>query len=84
MLQNARNKLLLAGVTAMTILGYAGVASAQTTDPLLGEDGAISTVQDKLISYAGPVALALVAVGLAWVGVRLVPRILRFISSRLG
>lgn len=83
MLQNARNKLMLAGVTAMTILGYAGVASAQT-DPLLGEDGAISTVQDKLISYAGPVALALVAVGLAWVGVRLVPRILRFISSRLG
>lgn len=79
-----RNKLMLAAVTGMSILGMAGVAGAQTADPLTGEEGAITTVQSQIVGYAAPIGLALVAVGLAFVAVKLIPRVIRMISARLG
>lgn len=76
-----RNKLLLAAVVGSSVLGMAGVAGAAPVDPL---EGAIDTAQDQIIGYAAPIAAALVAIGLAFVGVRLIPRVIRWVSGRLG
>lgn len=76
-----RNKLFLAAVVGSSILGMAGVAGATPTDPL---EDAIDTAQDQIIGYAAPIAAALVAIGLAFVGVRLIPKVIRWVSGRLG
>lgn len=82
-LSNARNRLMVASAVAMTILGSAGVASAQEGDPDQLET-AITTVQNQIVGYAVPIGAALVAVGLAFVAVKLIPRVIRMVSSRLG
>lgn len=84
MLESVRNKVMLAAVIGMTVLSSASLASAQATDPLTGEDGAISTIQTQIVGYAVPIGAALVAVGLAYVAVKLIPRVMRMISARLG
>ena len=84
MLENLRNKALLASVVGLSVLGMAGVAGAAPVDPLSGSGGAIETVQDKIVGYAAPIAAALVAVGLAYVAVKLIPRVIRMVSARLG
>ncbi len=85
MLQNARNKMLLASVIGATVLGLAGTAGASApADPLSGSGGAIETVQDQIVGYAVPIGAALVAVGLAYVAVKLIPRVIRMVSARLG
>lgn len=83
-MENLRTKLFVAAVTFGTIAGFAGVAGAATPDPITGAGGAIEQIQDKLVGYVGPVVLALVAVGVAWVAVKVAPRIMRIVSSRLG
>ena len=75
-----RNKIMVAGVTGLSVLAMAGMAGA---DPLTDENGAIDTVQAQLVGYAAPIAAALVAVGLAFVGVKLIPRVIRWIGSRI-
>jgi len=75
-----RNKIMVAGVTGLSVLAMAGMAGA---DVLTDENGAIDTVQAQLVGYAAPIAAALVAVGLAFVGVRLIPRVIRWIGSRI-
>lgn len=85
MLENFRNKALLASVVGLSVLGMAGVAGATApADPLSGTGGAIETVQDKIVGYAVPIGAALVAVGLAYVAVKLIPRVIRMVSARLG
>lgn len=85
MIETARNKVLLASVILASSLGMAGIAGASTPpDPLTGTGGAIETVQDKVVGYAAPVAASIVVVFVAWVVVKLIPRVLRMISSRLG
>ena len=84
MLNAIKSKLLVASVMGASVLGMAGVAGAQETDPLTGTGGAIETVQDKVTGYAVPIGAALVAVGLAYVAVKLIPRVIRMISARLG
>ena len=84
MLENLRNKALMASVVGLSVLGMAGVAGAAPVDPLSGSGGAIETVQDKIVGYAAPIAAALVAVGLAYVAVKLIPRVIRMVSARLG
>lgn len=67
--------LMVAGATAMVL---AGVASADTlTD-------AVDDVQTQVVGYAAPIAAALVAVGLAFVAVKLIPRVIKWVGSRLG
>ncbi len=84
MLENLRNKALMASVVGLSVLGMAGVAGATPADPLSGSGGAIETVQSKIVGYAAPIAAALVAVGLAYVAVKLIPRVIRMVSARLG
>lgn len=83
-MENLRTKLFVAAATFGAIAGFAGVAGAATPDPITGTGGAIESIQTKLIGYAGPVVVALVAIGLAWVAVKIAPRIMRIVSSRLG
>lgn len=80
-LNSLRNKALVATVIGLTSLGMAGVASAAPADPL---EEAITDVQGQIVGYAAPIAVALVAVGLAFVAVKLIPRVIRMISARLG
>lgn len=84
MINSVRNKLLLAAVIGSSVLGMAGVAGAQTTDPLTGTGGAIETVQDQVVGYAAPIGLALVAVGLAYIAVKLIPKVIRMVGNRIG
>lgn len=83
MLSTLRNKALLAAVIGSTVLGMAGTAGAQT-DPLTGTGGAIETVQDQVVGYAAPIGLALVAVGVAYIAVKLIPKVIRMVGNRLG
>jgi len=78
-------KLGAAGfVATVTALSMVGVASAQEApDPLTGAGGAIETVQTKLVGYAGPVVAAVVAIGLAWLVVRIAPKVIKFIGSKI-
>lgn len=83
-LTSAKKRVLVAAAVMGTILGQAGLAFAQDTDPLTMEGGAIDTVQTQIVGYAAPIGAALVAVGLAFVAVKLIPRVIRMISARLG
>lgn len=84
MVETLKSKALLASVILASSLGMAGIAGATPPDPLTGTGGAIETVQEKVVGYAAPVAAAIVVVFVAWVVVKLIPRVLRMISSRLG
>lgn len=70
--------LSVAGATAMVLVGTAGAAE---TDPL---EDAIADVQAQVVGYAVPIGAALVAIGLAFVAVKLIPRVIRMVSARLG
>lgn len=84
MLSKLNTKLMVASVVGLSVLGLAGVAGAQSTDPLTGTGGAVQTVQNQIVGYAAPIGAALVAVGLAFVAVRLIPRVIKWVGARLG
>lgn len=79
MMQNVRNKAL-AGVTAVmvTLFGFVGAASAEP-DPM---ETALSDGQSTIIGYAPIVIGAIAAVLAAFLGVRLLPRLWKAITSR--
>jgi hypothetical protein len=72
------NKILAGFAVLGSILAYASAASADVlTDSL-------TTVQTQVVGYATPIAATVVAVALAFVAVRLIPRVIRMVSARLG
>jgi hypothetical protein len=80
--RNMRDTFLkgFAGLSAMlaTMAVVAGVASADVlTD-------AVDSVESQVIGYAAPIGAAIVAVGLAFVAVKLIPRVIKWVSNRLG
>lgn len=82
-IENVWAKVLVLQMVGLTVLSRVSFAGAQE-DPLTGTGGAIETVQDQIVGYAAPIGLALVAVGLAYVAVKLIPRVIRMIAARLG
>lgn len=76
-----KNKFLAAVAVATTLVMTAAVAGAAPADPL---EGAIDTTQDQIIGYAAPIGAALVAVGLAYVAVKLIPKVIKMVGARLG
>lgn len=92
LIKRAFGSLRGAGAQAYAVMGvmlggllfapaFAGAAPLQADpDPVLDS---IDTVQDKVLSYVGPIVLAIVAIGLAAVAFKLVPRVISMISARL-
>lgn len=79
-----KNTLSRASVVVAVVLSgfmYAAAAGAQTVDPLTT---AVSTAQSQLLGYATLMGAAILAVALAFVAVRLIPRAVRMIASRFG
>lgn len=82
MVDSIRKKMLMASVlTFGAIVGFAQAASAQGSD-LVEEN--IATVQSKVVGYVGLIAAAIVVVALAAIAIRLIPRVIRMISARIG
>jgi hypothetical protein len=77
-MQKFSRKFLAALAVGGAILAYASAAGADVlTDSL-------DTVETQVVGYATPIAATVVAVALAFVAVRLIPRVIKMVSSRLG
>lgn len=82
-MQTIRSKAAAASAVVVTafLTVMAGMASAAPADPL---EDAIDTAESTITGYAAPIIAAIVAVLVAFLGVKLLPKAWKAVTARLG